>query len=222
MLEELPLFGDFSEVLLYTKDWRDDLALAEPPKKKRCIVTTPIEIRVFSRTGRRCGFIYTRSNVQFSKYNCVGKARQVEVALPSSLQVQQVQVSVISTNGGDSAFGLKKIEKSNDNDKLTFETHELNESLEGITGCFGFSFYFQPITKKEGRDLGPEHKLLFSFQIGENTYSASIDNLFLCGHKHESGKKKKRLQANTNNCLQLRTSPLSNSMESLLLDLPLL
>ena len=163
-----------------------------------------IEIRVFSKFGRQQEFQYSNSNVVFSKKNKVGKMRKFEVMIPEMCSLDNVHVHIDVEDNMKSFLGLKKkIYTVTTVNSLEFNKTETNQTLDGFDGKKGFFFYLLPISPKIGRELGPQHNLRISFSLNEHLYSCTIDSIFLAGHKHESGKKKKIIQATNNNCIRI-------------------
>ena len=172
-----------------------------------CKITKPllIDIRMYSRNGRRKDFIYQQSNVLFSKKNQIGKMRKVELMIPPNNPIERIIIEVEVEYNVKSLFGLQKEKESKVESTilLEYENYELQQNLKGIKEGNGIFFYLLPIGEKKGRNLGPKHRLRFSFYIFDCWYFFYIDSIYLAGHKHESGKKKKEIHSLVHNCFQL-------------------
>ena len=187
-------------------------------ERKKCL---KIDIRIYSRIGRRSGFIYQQSNVQFSKKNQIGKMRKIELMIPTNSLIERIIIEIEVENNVNSLFGLQKDESKVEKPKkfLEFQNCELQQNLHGIQEKKGLFFYLLPIDEKKGRNLGPKHRLRFCFYIYNCWYFSYIDYIYLAGHKHESGKKKKESRSLVHNCFQLFIDTEFRSIRQELVDL---
>lgn len=198
-----PLFD--LNVLQINTDATNTINTEEPEEPSPISNQYTIDIRMYSKVGRQQDFIYDKSNVIFSKKNKIGKMRKCEVMIPKECPIDKVIVSVeVLHILPELSFGLKKDKDDLEtHDILEFNRNELNQVLFGIPGELGVNFYLVPTATKKGRDLGPKHQVRICFEMGSKKYCCTIDSIFLAGHKHESGQKKKIIQVSNHNCIHV-------------------
>lgn len=164
-----------------------------------------LEIRIFSKNGRRQEFVYDESNVIFSPRYRIGKMRKIEVAVPPYIRIDKIIAKIEVEGTLRSSFGLTRLieSKGDENGILEFNYSDLQEELQGMKGKSGFFFYLIPIVEKKGRDNGPRHRISIHFLIYGYWYVCYIDWIFPAGHKHESTIKMKKFRADNHNCIRL-------------------
>lgn len=175
-----------------------------------------LDLRIYSKLGNRQEFIYTESDVQFTKRNKIGKMRKVEIQIPQNCPIDEILVEI----QGSESFALKKeLESILPHKNLKFTREQLCDDICGIKDAKGISFYLIPMSPKQGRGPGVSHKLFFNFKIGENWYYYFIDQIYQGDHKHESSKKKKLNRVINPNCVKLYISTVEKNLHHEFCDL---